>query len=167
MEATASDPSVQAAGRDARRHPERGPGERAVDVEHPGERSVTCKGEFDKAPGSTPASCGRAEGLRGVQEAPRRVRAGDGARHAVWPNSTRRRCRCTASRFRSRIRSTRRTCARPAAPTRATTSTSRRATTRSRRAAPQQGRDHLRQGRAPPSTTAVQATRAVARKTRC
>ena len=129
-----------------------------------GERSVTCRGDFDRHPSLGPAAAGRAAGLRVLPPAARRAgarrRARRAYRHAI-PTSTR--CRCTASCSRSRTRSTPRTCARPAAATRATTSTSRRAitcwssscATRARSSSPR---------RSTPNTTAAPAIPAAANK---
>ena len=93
-----------------------------------GERSVTCRGDFDRHP-----SQGR---CRPARRRSANFSAICRMRLSGPPNSSdtgaipiSRRCRCTASCSRSRTRSTPRTCARPAAATRATTSTSRRAIT--------------------------------------
>ena len=95
-----------------------------------GERSVTCRGDFDRHPSRGAAAAGRAAGLRDVPPAARRARTRSRTRRALRPQSRpRRRCRCTASSSRSRTRSTPRTCAPPPAATRPTTSIFRRATT--------------------------------------
>ena len=122
-----------------------------------GERSVDLQGRPRQAPVDGPAAGRRAEGLRGVPQAARCARAGGRARRAVRPKRrTWRRCRCTACRSRSRIRSTRRTCGRPAAATRATTSTSRRAITRWSRSCGPRARSSTPR-RTPPSTTGAPA----------
>ena len=92
-----------------------------------GERSVTCWGEFDKHPSRgplPPAAPPVCEFFRQQPDALERAAGLDKAfgKIPIW-----KRCRCTAWCSRSRTRSTPRTCARPAAATRATTSTFRRA----------------------------------------
>ena len=140
MEPTASDPSVQQQYGMIVGMPNAGQVNALGTINIRGERSVTCKGDLDKASVGGRAAGRRAGGLRGVPQAARRARARGGARRASTAASpTWRRCRCTASRSRSRIRSTRRTCGRPAAAMRATTSTSRRAITRSSRSCAHKG----------------------------
>ena len=83
-----------------------------------GERSVTCRGEFDKHPSQgplppdAPPVC---EMFRRQPDALERAAELDKRVTGRTPISTR--CRCTASCSRSRTRSTPRTCARPAAAT--------------------------------------------------
>ena len=131
MEPTASDPDVQQQYGMTVGTPNSGTGQRARHAQ-PARRALgDVQGRSRQAPVGRRAAGGLAGGLRGVPQAARRARARRRARRAVRPERpTWRRCRCTASRSRSRIRSTRRTCGRPPRPTRATTSTSPRATTR-------------------------------------
>jgi hypothetical protein len=92
-----------------------------------GERSVTCWGEFDKHPSLGPLPPGAppvCEFFRQQPDALERAAELDRAFGKI-PTSTR--CRCMAWCSRSRTRSTPRTCVRPAAATRATTSIFRRA----------------------------------------
>ena len=109
-----------AAVRHDRRHPERRPGERARHAQHP-----------RRALGDLPRRLRPASRRSGRCRPARRRCASTSAscptRSSARPSSTRptaaipisRRCRCTASCSRSRTRSTPRTCARPAAATRA------------------------------------------------
>ena len=63
-----------------------------------GERSVTCKGEFDAHRPAGPLPTGAPAGLRRVPQAARRAGARRGARQAVRQQArSRRSCRCTAS----------------------------------------------------------------------
>ncbi len=130
MEATASDPDVQQQFGMIVGIPERRPGQRARHAQHPRRALGHLQGRF------RPASVAR----RRCRPARRRCASSSASSPTRWsapPSSTRhtaaipisRRCRCTASCSRSRTRSTPRTCARPAAATRATTSIFRRATT--------------------------------------
>ena len=117
MEPTASDPAVQQQYGMTVGTPERRPGQRARHAQHPRRalgRPARAIATRHPSQGALPA--GSPAGVRGVPQAARRARARRRARRAVrHAIPTWRRCRCTASRSRSRIRSTRRTCARPAA----------------------------------------------------
>ena len=113
MEATASNPDVQQQFGMIVGIPNAGQLNAIGTLNIRGERSVTCRGDFDRHPSQGPLPPGAPPSSTGAT--------------AASPISTK--CRCTAWCSRSRIRSTPRTCARPAAATRATTSIFRRATT--------------------------------------
>ena len=124
MEATASEARRAAAVRHDRRHPQRRPAQRARHAQHPRRALGHLLGRVRQASVARPAAARRAAGVRILPPAARRAgarRRARQARSAAIPIS--RRCRCTAWCSRSRTRSTPRTCARPAAATRATTST--------------------------------------------
>ena len=112
-----------------------------------GERSVTCRGDFDRHPVARAAAARRAAGVRIFSAiSPMRWSAPPSSTRSTAAIPISKRCRCTASCSRSRIRSTPRTCARPAAATRAYDIDFPGARPHAGRAAAQQGRDHLRQG---------------------
>ena len=100
--------------------PECRPAQRARHAEHPRRTLGHVQGRVRQASLARAAAARRAAGLRVLPPAARRAgarrRAGQACTGAI-PIS--KRCRCTASCSRSRIRSTPRTCARPAAATRA------------------------------------------------
>ena len=106
MEATASDPSVQQQYGMVAGIPNAGQLNAFETLNIRGERSVTCKGEFDAPPG-TPLPAGAPGRLRRVPQATRCAGARRRARRAVRQESRiSRRCRCTASRSRSRTGTT-------------------------------------------------------------
>ena len=132
MEATASDPQVQQQYGMIVGIPNAGQVNALATLNIRGERSVTCKGDFDRHPVGRPPAAGRAAHVRGLSPLPRRHRARGGARRRVRRRPRpRENCRCTASRSPSRTPSTRRTCAPPAGATRPTISIFPRATTSS------------------------------------
>ena len=122
MEPTLSDPGVQQQWGMRVGIPNAGQLNALETLNIRGERSVTCKGDFDRAPSAGPLPAGAPGRVRGVPQAAGRARAGRRARRAVrHATPTSRSCRCTAPCSRSRTGTTPRTCAAPAA----TTSTSR------------------------------------------
>ena len=146
MEATASDPDVQQQFGMIVGIPNAGQVNALGTLNIRGERSVTCKGDFDRHPSLGPAAARRAAGVRVFPPAARRAGARRRARRAVRPQSrsredadVRRRVLVQGSvrhqghaldRRRRRGLRHRFPGARP----------------RAGRAAAQQGRDHLRQG---------------------
>ena len=83
MEPTISDPSVQQQFGMRVGIPNAGQLNALETLNIRGERSVTCKGDFDRASVGRPAAGGRAGGLRRVPQAARRARARRGTGHAV------------------------------------------------------------------------------------
>ena len=129
MEATASDPAVQQQFGMIVGIPHAGQVNALATLNIRGERSVTCRGDFDRHVSEGPLPPGAPLCARSSAGFPTRwnVRLSSMRRMDGIPTSSR--CRCMASSFRSRIRSTRKTCAPPAGVTRATTSISRRVIT--------------------------------------
>ena len=116
MEATASDPDVQQQYGMITGIPNAGQLNALATLNIRGERSVTCRGEFDRHPSLGTVAAGRSAGLRDVSPIARRTRTRRRARRALRARSRpRQRCRCTAWCSRSRTRSTPRTCAPPRA----------------------------------------------------
>ena len=163
---TASDPDVQQQYGMTVGMPNAGQVNALGTINVRGERSVTCKGDFDKHP-SGPLPATRRRSATSSASSPMRSSGRRSSTRSTAGARTSRRCRCTASRSRSRIRSTRRTCVRPAAATRATTWISRRAITRSSRSCGRRARSSTRR-RTRPNTTAAPAIRAAGTSpTRC
>ena len=113
-----------------------------------GERSVTCRGDFDRHPSAGPLPPGAppvCEMFRRLPDALERAAELD-ATYGRNPDLATD-ADVLASSSRSRTRSTRRTCAPPAGGDARYDIDFPGARSRAGRAAPQQGRDHLRQGR--------------------
>src|SRR5206468_2582608 len=130
MEATASDPAVQQQFGMIVGLPNAGQVNALATLNIRGERSVTCRGDFDRhvsegplPPGAPPPYPERFAGFL----PPWGVRLNSMRRMDVIPILSR--CRCMGSSFRSKIRSIRKICALLAGVTHATTSISRRAIT--------------------------------------
>ena len=87
MEPTASDPAVQQQYGMTVGIPNAGQVRALGMINIRGERSVTCKGDFDKHPVGGSAAAGRADGVRGVPPPAGRAGARRGARRAVRPQS--------------------------------------------------------------------------------
>ena len=85
MEPTLSDPGVQQQWGMRVGIPNAGQLNALETLNIRGERSVTCKGDFDRASVGRAAAGRRAGGVRGVPQAARRARARGGARRAVRP----------------------------------------------------------------------------------
>src|SRR5947209_4803781 len=96
-----------------------------------GERSVTCKGEFDRHPSLGPLPPGAPAVCDQFRHCPTRSNTPPSSTPDTAATHRSTRCRCTGSSSRSRTRSTPRTCGRPRGETPPTTSISRRATTSS------------------------------------
>ena len=129
MEATASDPDVPQQFGMIVGTPDAGQVNALATLNIRGERSVTCRGGFDRHPSAGPLPPGAppvCEMFRRLPDAIERAAELD-ERYGRTPTSGQ--CRCMASCSRSRTPLTRRTCAPPPGVTRATTSTSRRAIT--------------------------------------
>ncbi len=87
MEATASDPSVQQQYGMIVGIPNAGQVNALATLNIRGERSVTCRGDFDRHPSQGPLPPGRAAGVRGVPPLPRRAGARGRAGRDVRPQS--------------------------------------------------------------------------------
>ncbi len=87
MEATASDPTVQQQFGMTVGIPNAGQVRALGMLNIRGQRSVTCKGDFDRHPSAGPLPPGAPRGVRGIPQAAGRARARRRARQAVRPQS--------------------------------------------------------------------------------
>ena len=160
METTVSDPSVWQQMGMRVGIPERRADQRARDIEHSRRAFRHLQRQVRRASVDGPAARGCAAGLRRIPQATRcaRARRASSMRStAAIPTS--RRCRCTASSPRSRIRTTRRTCARRRTTTSTSRWTCRRSIRRSSRSCARRARSSTR-SRSRTNSTAAPAIRA-------
>ena len=122
MDATASDPGVQQQFGMIVGIPNAGQVNALATPNIRGERSATCRGDFDRHPSEGPLPPGRHPSANSFAGCPMRSSARPSSTPPTDATPILPRCRCSASCSRSRTRSIPRTCDPPAAAMRATTS---------------------------------------------